>query len=81
MDFDADSTDVTAIDREVETDNTVSARDSINVGIVRGTPHTDGMEGTAPPLLANNDDIKEVDMPENEPAEIIDVDADDTADG
>ena len=83
VDFDADEAYGTATDQEVENENTMDARASENSGIVHGTPHTDGMEGTAPPLLADdeNDDIKEVDMPENEPAEIIDVDADDATDG
>ena len=53
----------------------MDARASENSGIVHGTPHTDGMEGTDPSLLAdNNNDIKVVDMPGNEPVEIINVD-------
>ena len=41
---------------------------SANVGILHGIPHTDGMEGTNLPILADADDaddndIKEVDMP------------------
>ena len=40
------------------------------------------MEGSAsPPLAAYYNNIKEVDMPENEPAEIIDVDAGNATDG
>ena len=41
------------------------------------------MYGTAPLLLADDDDddINEVDIPENDPAEIIYVDADDATDG
>ena len=67
----------------MENDNTMSVGDSVNEVIVHATPHTDGTEGTTPPQLddGNNNNIREVDMPENQPAEIIDVDADDTADG
>ena len=63
----------------MENDNTVATGASSNAGILHGTIHTDGMEGTAPPPLADNsgdDNIKELDMPENEPAKIIDVGAD-----
>ena len=63
-------------------DNTMDAGSSDNAGIVHGTPHTDDMEGTFPPLLADdkNNNIKEVNIPENKPAEIIYVDADDATD-
>ena len=48
----------TATYQDVENYNTMAAGAS--------TPHTDSMYGTAPPLLADddNDDIKEVDIPE-----------------
>ena len=56
--------------------------DSANVDIFHVTYHTDGTEGSdSPPLAAYEDNIKEVDMPENEPAEIIDVDAGNATDG
>ena len=76
--FDANEAYGTNTYQEVANNHTMAAGSSSNAGIVHGTPHTDGTEDTAPPLLADNDDdnIKEVDMPENELAEIIDVDAD-----
>ena len=81
--FDSDKADVTPTYQEVENDNTVDDGSSANSGIVHGNPNTDGMEGTALPLLAddNDDNITEVDMPENEPAKIIDFDAEDATDG
>ena len=82
--FDADEVEVTATDQEVENDNIMVTRCSYNAIIVHGTFHNDGIEGTASPQLAaaaDNDDIKEVDMPENEPAEIINVDTDDATYG
>ena len=78
--FYADEVEVTATDQEVENDNIMVTRSSYNAIIVHGTFHNDGIEGTASPQLAaaaDDDDIKEVDMPENEPAEIIDVSDDD----
>ena len=55
----------------------MAAGSSANASIVHDTPHTDGMEGSAPPQLADNDDdIKDVDMPENESVEIINVNDD-----
>ena len=61
----------------------MSAGASTNVGILHETPYTDVMGGTASHLLDHNDDddIKEVDMSENEPVEIIDIDADNVTDG
>ena len=84
MEFDTDKLYGTTTDQEVENDNTMDAGDSSNAGILHGNTHTDGMEGTAPPLMAaatTYDKIKEVDMPENEPAEIINVDTDDATYG
>ena len=56
---------------------------SVNSGILHGTPNTDDTEGTALPLLANDnyDNINEVDIQENDPAEIIDVNTDNKTDG
>ena len=52
----------------------MAAGASTNAGIEHGTPYNDGMEGTTTPLLADNDNdnIKDVDMPGNEPTVIID---------
>ena len=55
---------------------------SASDGIVHGTPHTDSMEGTdLPSMDADDDNTKEVDMSENGPEEIIDVDTDASTDG
>ena len=61
----------------------MAAGASTNSGIEHGTPYNDGMEGTTTPLLSDNDDdnIKEVDMPGNEPTEKIDDDTDDETNG
>ena len=62
----------------------MAAGASNNAVIVYDTTHTDGIKGNALlPLaaaaVANN--MKEVDIQENEPAEIIDVDDDNQTDG
>ena len=79
----AEQVNVTSTDQEVSNDKTMAAGASTNAGIEHGTPYNDGMEGTTTPLLADNDDdnIKEVDMPGNEPTEIIDDDTDDETNG
>ena len=69
-DVDTEKVDGTATYQKVENDNTMAAGASVNSGIVHGTPHTYGMEGTDLPLLADDDNekINEVGMLENEPA-------------
>ena len=65
--FYADKTDGTSTYKEVKNYNNMVAGSSANSVIVHHNPNTDGMEGTAlPPLAADadNDSIKEVDMPE-----------------
>ena len=81
--FDTDKADGTATDQEVKNYNTMASGASDNADIVHVTPHTDGMQGTAPPVLSDNDDenIKEVDIIENEPAETINVATDNTTGG
>ena len=77
VELDAGKADGPATDKEVVYKNTMAAGFSENYIIVHGTPHTDYMEGTAPLPLDddNNKGIKDVCMPENEPAEITDVDS------
>ena len=50
-----------------------------NASIVHDTPQNDNMESTSPPLLDDNgnNNIKDVDITEKKPAEIIYFDADD----
>ena len=82
VDFDANEADRTATDKYVSNYNTMAAGASANASIVHGTPHTDVMEGTALSLMSdNNDSIKDMYTPENDPAEIIDSDTDDKNDG
>ena len=83
-DIDTDEADGTAAYKDVENDNNMAAGAVDNGVIVHGTPHTDGMEGTAlPPLDAddNGNNIKEVDITENEPDQITDANAEDETDG
>ena len=49
VEFDSDEADETATYQEVANDNTMETGASANAGIVHGTPHTDGMEGTTRP--------------------------------
>ena len=49
VDFDTDKADRIATYQEVANENTTASGASANAGIVHGTPHTDGMEGTTRP--------------------------------
>ena len=80
--LDADEAYGTATFQEVANENTVASGVSANAGILHGNPHTGSMEVTALPLLVDNDNnIKELDMIENEPKWIFNVDADNATDG
>ena len=84
VEFDAYDADRKSTDQEVENENTMDAGASSNSCIVNGTHHTYGMEGTVLSPLSDSaadDEFKEVDIPENDPEEIIDVNADDVTDG
>ena len=82
VDFDVDKADEIATYQEVSNDNTMAAGTRSDASIVHGTPQNDVTEGTVPPLLSYDDNnIKNIDMPENKSMEIIDVDADNATDG
>ena len=68
VEFDADLNEEVATPQKVAGDNSAAAAVSANAGILHGTPTADDDE-------AEDDDIKEVDMPQNEPTELINVDA------
>ena len=68
VEFDADMDEKVATTQEVAGDNAAATAASSNAGILHGTP-------TADDDKSEDNDIEEVDMPQNEPTELINVDA------
>ena len=68
VEFDADLDEEVATPQEVAGNNAAEAAASANAVILHGNPTTEDDK-------SEDDNIKEVDMPQNDPTEIINVDA------